>query len=287
MAAPMVSSDDAIVQTRRAEIKRRYGHKWDDPKVKLERVRSLRRVQVLSLLRDRHGATLPDDEHGRRALQILFELGLDGIAAYGLAPWIGGEQEFKRLCDATDGNWRDYSKKRDIGDPTIDPKVIPERLGERLEMTFEEYKRLELTHIRPCDAPRHIVDQHIRDGRADRQRRDRAKAKQAKPPSNRARALRYALNYEWRSRRALTEYACKRLPEFAGLDHAAGGKAVLRAARELEKLGIAMTKIEDGPGDLKVLYVKLSAAEIEADRQEMLYELSMEEGDVTDVGPAR
>jgi hypothetical protein len=98
-------------EERHAEIKRRYGRKWGAA-LKCERIKSVRRVQVLRVLCDRHGKTLPDDVHGRVALQILFELGLDAVAAQKLAPWID-HQQLNRLIDAADGNWRDWSKRRD------------------------------------------------------------------------------------------------------------------------------------------------------------------------------
>jgi hypothetical protein len=187
-------------------------------------------------------------------------------------------------------------------DPTIDPKLIPERIGERLEVSFGEYKRLCLTHVRPGDAPRHEVDQHISDRKAERElnrkRRDRERAKQAKAsvappdpwdlPDDRAKSLACAplSNREWWSIRALTEAACERLFAFNGLDHAAGRRAVLRTIRKLEGLGIVETKTEAGPRGLDVLYVRrlTTAAEIEAERQQLLDEVAMEQGsEVTEV----
>jgi hypothetical protein len=293
MAATMANNDDpAVVQARHAEIQRRYRPKWDS-KNKGDRIKSVRRKQVLHLLQDRHGPALPDDAAGRAALQILFELGLDGPAAQRLATWADGP-EIERLIAAADRNWRAWSKRRDQGDPAIDPKLIPERLGERLELSFEEYRRLRLSRLRPCDTPRHEVDKYIRDGRrkrdADRKRHEREQAKQMRSavvtdpwdlPDGRAKALACAplADRAWWSVRALTDYALERLGAFEGLDYAACRKATLRTVRELQDLGIVEAKTEPGPRGLKVLYARrlTTAAEIEAERQQLRDEVAAEQ----------
>jgi hypothetical protein len=292
MAAAMANNDDPpAVRARRAEIKRRYRPKWS-AKNKGDRIKSVRRKQVLHLLQDRHGPALPDEAAGRAALQILFELGLDGPTAHRLAPWADGP-EIERLIAAADRNWRAWSKQRDQGDPTIDPKLIPERIGERLELSFEEYTRLRLTHVRPCDVPGQDVDQYLRAGRAkrdaDRKMRKRQQAKQTKSavadpwdlPDGRAKALACAplADRAWWSVRALADYALERLGAFEGLDYAACRKATLRTVRELQDLGIVESKTEPGPRGLKVLYARrlTTAADIEAERQQLLDEVAAEQ----------
>lgn len=285
--------DTAVVQARHAEIKRRYDRdrKWDG-KTKGDRIKSVRRRQVLRVLQDRHGKTLPDDAGGRAALQLLFELGLEGPTGHQLAPWADGD-EIDRLMKAANANWSTWSKRRDQGDPTVDPKLIPERIGERLELSFEEYTRLRLTHVRPCDVPGQEVDQYLRAGRAkrdaDRKMRKRQQAKQTKPavadpwdlPDGRAKALACAplADRAWWSVRALADYALERLGDFEGLDYAACRKATLRTVRELQDLGIVETKTEPGPRGLKVLYARrlTTAADIEAEDQQLLEEVAAEQ----------
>jgi hypothetical protein len=291
----MADNDDPVVlRARHAEIKRRYRPKWN-AKNKGDRIKSVRRKQVLHLLQDRHGPALPEDADGRAALQILFELGLDGPAAQRLAAWADGP-EIERLIAAADRNWRAWSKQRDQGDPTIDPKLIPERIGERLEISFEEYTRLRLTHVRPCDVPRPEVDQYLRAGKAKRdagrKSRKRQHARSAviadpwdlpdgtiKQRRAKSLALKPLADWQWWTIRRLTEYAREQLGAFAGLDHAAARKAVLRAIRELEEVGIGETRIETGPRGFPVLCVRRlrTAADIEAERQQLLDEVADEQ----------
>jgi hypothetical protein len=300
----MARSDDApIVQARRAEIKKRYGRAWDDHKAKSDRIKSVRRVQVQRLLRDRHGNTLPDDAGGRAALQLLFELGLDGPTAHQLAPWADGDA-VDRLIEAADAkaNWVDWSKRRDKGDPTIDPKLIPERIGDRLGLLFEEYRRLELTHLRPGDVPRHVVEKYLADRRAkreaDRKRRKREQAKRTKSalladprnlPDGRAKSLALVplADRQWWTVRRLAEFAREHLGAFGGLDHRAARQAALRAVDELRELGIVETKIEAAPRGLKETQVRrlMTADEIAAEDQQLLAEVAAEQGSqVSDVG---
>ncbi len=279
---------------RHAEIKRRYGR---GQTMEGNRIKSIRRAQVVRLLQDRHGGTVPADASGEAALQLLFELGADGPTAQRLAPWADGA-DIERLIAAADGNWRAWPTRR-RGEQKKDPKLVPERIGERLEISFDEYKRLHLTHLRPGDADRHEVDQYLADRKTERERermrRCREQAKQ-KPdasdpwnlPEGRAKALACGplADREWWTVRKLAEYArgclagypgC--LGAFDGLDHAAARKAMLRAVRELKKLGIIETRTEAGPRGLKVLHVRrpMTPAEIEAERQQLLDEVAAEQ----------
>lgn len=270
---------------RHAEIKRRYSRKWDT-KLKPDRIRAVRRKQVLHLLRDRHGTTIPDDARGRAALQLLFELGLDAPAAQELAPWADGD-EIEQLIAAANDNWAAWSPDEDA--------TITEKIGARVAATFDEFKRLRLTHVRPCDVPRHQVNEYLCDCKAARDRlrktRDRALAKQGKSaatppdpwdlPDGRAKSLAIVPlgDRQWWTVRALAEHALGRLGAFAELDHAAARRAVLRAVRKLEKLGIIETKTEAGPRGLKVLHVRrpLTPAEAEEEHQDLLSEVAAEQ----------
>lgn len=270
---------------RHAEIKRRYARKWSS-KLKPDRIKSVRRSQVLRLLRDRHGSnTLSDDAAGRTGLQLLFELGLDGPTAQTLAPW-ANNAEIERLIGAADANWHAWSTGPD------DPTTIAEKIGARLEVTFDEFKRLGLTHIRPGDVPRHQVEKDISDCKAERdrlrKRSDRARAKQAKAPSDpwdlpdsRAKSLACAplANRQWWSVRRLAEHAQEHLGSFDGLDYPAARQAVLRAVRLLKDLGIVETKTEIEQRGLNVLYARrpITAADIEAERQQLLEEVAAEQ----------
>ncbi len=270
---------------RHAEIKRRYSREWPAA-ARPGRIKSIRRAQVLRLLADRHGGTLPADASGEAALQLLFELGLEAPTAQRLAPWADGA-DIERLIAAADDNRRDWATRRS-GEREKDPKLVPERIGERLEISFGEYRRLHLTHLRPCDVPRHLVDQYLSDrrvgGNRDRMRRVRAGTITAATceawdlPDGRAKALACAplSNREWWSIRELAAFACERLGAFNGLDHAAGRRATLRAVDELERLGIVETKIEAAPRGLKVLYARrlTTAAEIEAENRQLLEEVA-------------
>jgi hypothetical protein len=283
---------------------RRQAGAWADPQIKAERITSVRRTQVLRLLRDRHGTTLPNNATGRAALQLLLELDLDGVAAQYLAPWAIGD-ELDRLIKAADGNWINWSRRRDRGDPTIDPKLIPERIGDRLELTFEEYQRLGLWHLRPCDAPRHEVDKYIRDRRAkrdsDRKRRQREQARRARSvlimgaqdlperTTRQRRAKELALvplaDCERWTIRQLAEFARKQLSTFRELDYQSARQAVLRAVRHLEIFDIVVIENEPTVHGLKEIHVRrlMTNYEIDAISQQLLEELAAE-SEVTDVG---
>jgi hypothetical protein len=267
-----------------AEIKERYASEWS-AQSKPDRIKSVRRGQVLRLLGHRHGATLPDDTAGRAALQLLFELGLDGPTAQTLAPW-ATDAEIEHLIAAADANWRAWSRHRDGADGPIDKLLIPERVGERLEISFDEYKLLGLSHIRPCDAQRHEVDDCIASRQAERLRtraqRYRDSNKKDTPASldpwdlsdERAKALAIMLlgDRQWWSVRQLAEHAQERLGAFHRLTYSAACRAVRRAIHVLEGLGIVVTKTEIEHHGLPVLYVRrpMTAAEREAEALEEL-----------------
>lgn len=149
-------------RAQQAEIKRRYARRRPP---KPQRVKSIRRAQVLRLLHHRHGAILPDDEGARDALQLLLELGLTGPDALRRAPWAQGD-ELERLIDAADHNWPAWAKG------------IPERLAQRLAVTFEEKTTLALHHIGCIDASAPALEEDRRNRRR-RRARERAAAKRA------------------------------------------------------------------------------------------------------------
>jgi hypothetical protein len=273
---------DDIAAAAHAEIRKRYARPWTG-KGKADRIRSVRRAQVLRVLRDRHGVTLPDDQRGRDALQLLFELGLTGPDAQLLAPWAAPE-EIDRLIEDADNNWAAWFKSSD--------ETITERVGRRLELTFGEYRGLRLTHIRPADVSRAEIEKHIDDGRSKRDRdgkRDR-RATPKPPPSNdpwdlpngrvKGLALGPLQDRKWWTVRRLTDFAREQVGGFIGLDHGAARKGVLRGVRELEDLGIVETKMEVGPRGLRELHVRrlVTAEEKEAEAQQLMHEVAMEQG---------
>jgi hypothetical protein len=263
----------AQAAARKAEIAQRYA-KRGGRLSKPAQIKSLRRAQVLRLLKDRHGPTLPDDVGGRAALQLLFELGLDGVRASKLAPWATGD-ELDRLIQAANDNWRFWARDDQRHG------TIAARLGERLTVTPQEWKNLGLRHIAP-NVPAHEIDQLRRDQRRERdrlrKRRKRAEgvttprssvpdtAPPAPPPSGppdpwdlpdgRAQALACVplAGGAWWTVRALADFAIGHgLLVFNGLDRRAAERAIIRAVRELERLGMVETKIEVGPRKLPVL----------------------------------
>jgi hypothetical protein len=278
----MANDDLAAIRARHAEIKRRHGRKvFADNKS--ERIKSVRRAQVLYLLRHRHdGNILPDDKDSRSSLQLLFELGLDGMAAQQLAPWASGG-DIEQLIDDANSNGSAWSKPDKAADPTI-----AERIGQRLKIEFEEFKRLRLSHIRPADVSRDVVDKYIRDRKAKRDaNRDRKIAKPVSAdrcdlPNGRARAVAYAIlrDREWWSIRLMTERALEiHVAAFAQLDYSATRRAMVRTVKYLEGLGIVETKKESGPRGLPVLYARrpMTPAELEAEQQELLDEVAAEQ----------
>ena len=140
-------SPPAVIAARKREIAQRYGKRYCGP-VK-DRVKALRRTQVVRLFKHRYGDTLPNEAIGRAGLQLLFELGIDGPTAQRLAPWADGD-EIEQLISDADANWSWWH-----GDITA-------KLGERLEVTFYEKVALKLHHL-AC------VDLDLRDAAADKE----------------------------------------------------------------------------------------------------------------------
>jgi hypothetical protein len=254
------TTDADSVAKRDGEIKEE--HRGDIGR----RVMGVRRKNVERVARHRYAGVLkiPDDRDGRIIIQLLLELGLDGVSAQHIAPWCTGEklEDMIRRAQSTYAAW---SKKE------VDGLTIKERIGARIEVTFDEYKLLGLTHVWPCDAQRHEVEDFVRQRRAARElhrkRRKRALlAKQAKPctadpwdlPNGRAKALALTAlrDGQWWPVRALTEHAREELGAFEGLDYKAARQAVLRAIKELKDLGIVETKTPIEARGLKVLYAR-------------------------------
>ena len=300
---PLAKHNHRRKSARHAEIARRYRRgEWRDQQ-KPDRIKSVRREQIVRVLRDRHakklsellaspyavrgpGGLLSDDRDGRGMLQLLFELGLTGPAAQALAPWAAAD-EVARLIAAAEDNRAAWARD--------DGQTAAERIGDRIELTFEEFKRLRLTHIRPCDAQRHEVDEYSRERRAERDRdwhaRRRARPEQRGdnapmiPSSVGGRAKSIFLHLRgghWRTIRELAEHFA---PYFE-LDHAAARQAVLRAVKELAILEVIETKTVTGPRGLPVLHARrpFTAAEIEAEHQELMRELAAEQGEESDAG---
>jgi hypothetical protein len=226
------------------------------------RVMGVRRKQIERVIRHRYGGlSLPDDYDGRAAAQLLLELGTDGVAIQRIARWATGDV-LDRLLSAAKNNTAAW-KSEDGG------KSIKERIGQRIELTFDEFKLLGLTHVWPDDVDRPEIEGFVRRRRAtndmNRKRRKRALAKQNKPPpvtdpwdlpqGSRAQALALTALRDgaWWSVRALTEYARDEIGAFRELDHKAARQAVLRAVNELRKLGIVETKTQTEARGLKVL----------------------------------
>jgi hypothetical protein len=230
------------------------------------RIAGVRRKNVERVVRHRYGAlTLPDDYDGRAIAQLLLELGTDGITIQHIAPWATGEA-LDDLIRRADGNYARWGKEE------VDGKTITERIGERLDVTFNEFKICKLTHVWPCDVDRHVVQDYIRERRTanelNRKRRKRAPAKQSKPAvtdpwdlpddsRTKALALTALSDRQLWSVRALAEYARdNHLGAFEGLDHKATSQATLRAVKELATLGIVETRKQIGARALSVLYVR-------------------------------
>jgi hypothetical protein len=260
------------------------------PESHKDRIRSVRRRQVLQLIKDRHGGHLPNNAVGRSDLQLLLELGLTGPEAQRLALWIAGN-ELERLIYAADNNWPAWSRSN--GTPAA-------LIGERVRLRFEEYARLGLWHLHPHDCGA----EKLKDFRKKRrQEKDRRRKRGARACSKTTRAhaanndpdvmrdplgvddLRQSLvlmllnDGNWWTVRRLAEYArSKPLGAFKGLDYDACRQAVLRAVRKLEELGLVQTRKEDERGR-SVLYARCvwTLGELEANRQQMMQEVSDEQ----------
>jgi hypothetical protein len=224
---------------------------------KLDRVKSVRRKQVEKVARHRYGElVLPDDHDGRAILRVLLELGCDGVRAQQLAPWCIGAV-LVDMITAAERNFAAWSKE-------LTGKSTTELVGERIELSFGEFKLLGLTHIWPADVDRHIVQESLDERSRERHRKHDSKRRPKKPRklSDRANALLHALRYgDEYSVRELVE---QHLDAFDSLDHAAARKAVLRAVRDLVRHQLVETRTQVGRRGLKTLYVRrpLSTEEI-------------------------
>jgi hypothetical protein len=237
-----------VVAARKAEIARRYERHQGQPRSTKGRITSLRRAQVVRLLKHRHGGTLPDNQEGRAALQVVFELGMDGPSAQRLAPWVAGD-ELSSLIDAAENNWPFWGRN--------ERSTIAQRLGDRLGVTFTEKIDLKLHHL-GCDCdPRDVAD-HFRERKRERDRARRtrkgqeravqAPIKSLNPPSCselRNKNLRaYVLatgplaTLEWRSVPDLVAMAGQ-LSEFRDLRPDARRQAMHRAINILMEYGVA------------------------------------------------
>ena len=149
-----------IAQRYERHVRRHFG-----PQSKKDRVKALRRAQVLRVLRHRYGPNLPNDAQGREALQLLLELDLDGSRALAIAPWAMGD-ELERQIVAAETNWGWWCGK------------IGHKIGVRLEVTFREKTELALHHLGCIDAdPRGIRD-YYRERKRERDRARRAHKRQ-------------------------------------------------------------------------------------------------------------
>ncbi len=271
------------VAARRADIALRYGGGGPEGfKPKPDRIRSVRRRQVLQLIKDRHGGDLPDNAVGRSDLQLLLELGLTGPEAQRLAPWIAGN-ELELLIYAADNNWPAWSKSN--GTPAA-------LIGERVRLRFEEYARLGLWHLHPHDCETEKLEAFRKERRRgkerQRKRNARARAKTAASPTadkdpaatldpwdvtdKRAQSLALVPlgDRKWWSVRELADYArSKPLGAFEGLNHVACRQAVLRAIKKLEGFRIveAATDFKRGLPVTKVrrLYSRAEIEEVMAE----------------------
>jgi hypothetical protein len=287
------------VGARLAEVARRYRRPWAN-QTKADRIKAVRRREVLKLLHDRHGQCLPDNAVSRDDLQILFELGLNGPDAMKLAPWAAPELEnLMAAADANFGTWWN-------GKPA-------KLLGQRLEVTFDEKVRLALHHIACFDKPAHVVKDHYR-GRKRERDRERQRRRRAKPtavpedavaaplahpqPSSggppdtwdilhdmgsRAGSVHCALpRHEWTSVRAIADFVRLHFA-FKGLEGRALQNAVRRTVRRLVRVGLAELEAGFGPHREKVLLARVAMTpeqrEQELSEQEMLDEVARDQLD--------
>jgi hypothetical protein len=258
-----------VVAARKREIKQRYDrqlHRRAATSPTKDRIKSLRRTQVLRLFQQRHGATLPDDEVGREGLQALFELGLDGPTAQRLAPWADGK-ELDRLMQRADENWSFYARNGRRN-------AITQRLGERLQVTIAEKLKLDLTHLGCIDIdPRRYV-QHLREKKRKRDAMRRARQRQERAAQADASADSRALPTCWQLRDknprafALATGPLARLEwlsvtelvamadwfaEFRNLRSDARRRAVHRAVYALKEYGVAEVSTVGRPKLVRLL----------------------------------
>jgi hypothetical protein len=131
-------------------FRHRYRRRWAR-ETKPNRIKAVRRRQVLKFLHHRHGQCLPDNTKSRSDLQLLLELGLNGPDALRIAPW--AEPELESLIAAADDHFAAWSKSN--GKPA-------EIIAERLQVTFHEKKMLGLHHIGCIDATDRELDDYSR-----------------------------------------------------------------------------------------------------------------------------
>jgi hypothetical protein len=250
------------IAARQREIAERYARRHAPPS-KMGRITSLRRTQVLRLGRHRHGATLPDNADGRAILQLLLELHLDGPSSARLATWATGSELDELIRTADDHFWWWRGN-------------IAEKIGERLKVTFDEWKSCHLWHIVPSDVPASTLAAYKRERKRERDRKRRARISQERalraqakaPPTDywdlidshpRAAALAGGLlTFEWQLQSDLVRRA-KEFYDFRGLSPDALRQAIHRAAGRLERLRIAETKLEG-----RVKYVRRVPSEEDA-----------------------
>lgn len=249
------------VRARQAEIKWRYERGKPS---KPQYIRAVRRRQVLALLSHRHGQTLPDDDYGRDALRLLFGLGLDGMQAQALAPWVAGKVD--DLAEAERDNWHAW-RRGEIGS----------MIGRRLHITAAEKIGLRLAHLGCIDE---AADAEVAEHMAKRAReRDRLKKRGTRSRHRRpdrdinepwdlhgmhryeramALACRPLADGEWWSVSQLCDYAADApLGAFGALRGQSLARAVRRALRQLECLKLILTKTEITPNRLDAIFARL------------------------------
>jgi hypothetical protein len=274
-----------VVAARKREIAQRYARRHGPQTVK-GRIISLRRAQVLRLIRHRHGRTLPDDEEGRAVLQLLLELRIHGVQALALAPW-AKEGEIDRLITAAEDNWPFWERdSRRNG-------TITQRLGERLEVTFVEKTALHLHHLGAIDADPAAVADHYR-----KRKNQRDKARRARKPRERITAQTEATTtpmvpptgWELKNKSSrsfavamsLAIRQCWTLPnlirhvqwfdEFKGLHPDARRQAVHRAVNALKRYGLVEVGTEG-----RHKSVRLLASDFAEDLRAMIEQEAFEE----------
>jgi hypothetical protein len=237
---------DSLAKDKGKSKPRRRRPQWSQD-CKLDRVQSLRRDQIENVIRDRYGElALPADHGGRAILRVLLELGLDGVRAQELAPWCASSLD--DMIAAAEANYGAWSTKRT-------GKTVSELAGERIELTFDEYQRLGIAHLAPCDAQRHEV-QAYRDQRTRERNRKHDSKRRPKTSglSERANAIFHELRYGHEC--SVRKLAEMNLEAFHGLDHGAARQAVLRAVRELVRHQLVEIRNQVGHRGLQTLYVR-------------------------------
>jgi hypothetical protein len=275
-----------IVAARKREIAQRYGRRHGPQSAK-GRITSLRRAQALRLLKHRHGATLPDNADGRAALQVLLELGLDGMGALAVATWASGG-ELDRLIEAADDNWRFWGRDSRRND------TITQRLGERLEVTFAEKTALRLYHLGCIDADLRDVADHYRKRKNQRDKAGRVRKREQRSAQEAATTTPGTLPTGWELKQTnprafalavgpLIKYGCWEVPDlasyagqwldvFKGLRPDALRQAVHRALTALQRPGL----LEVGTNGRRKV-VQLLASDFAEDLRDMIKQESLEE----------